>query len=75
MALSVDEAYGNYRSDDEDVTAAALAAVASSRRSPTGNKKGRQPLPREFRDRPDPDEKVSLYHCVAMTIRCQYIAL
>ncbi|KAI0769947.1 hypothetical protein C8Q74DRAFT_1202382 [Fomes fomentarius] len=59
MALSVDEAYGNYRSDDEDVTAAALAAVASSRRSPTGNKKGRQPLPREFRDRQDSDEKPS----------------
>ncbi|KAI0700355.1 hypothetical protein C8T65DRAFT_580318 [Cerioporus squamosus] len=58
MALSVDDAYG--RSDDEDVTAAALAAVASSRRSPTGSagKKGRQPLPREFRDRKISDEKL-----------------
>ena len=58
MALSVDETYGNYRSDDEDVSTAALAAVASSRRSPTG-KKGRQPLPREFRERKDSDEKVT----------------
>jgi hypothetical protein len=35
-----------------DVTSAALAAVASSRRSPTGNgnRRSRQPLPREFRD-------------------------
>ncbi|OJA10862.1 hypothetical protein AZE42_06837, partial [Rhizopogon vesiculosus] len=35
-----------------DVTSAALAAVASSRRSPTGsgNRRLRQPLPREFRD-------------------------
>ncbi|KAI0755103.1 hypothetical protein C8Q80DRAFT_1095322, partial [Daedaleopsis nitida] len=60
MALSVDEAYGHYRSDDDDVTAAALAAVASSRRSPTGGKKGRQPLPREFRDRKDSDEKAKV---------------
>ncbi|KAI0352590.1 hypothetical protein OH77DRAFT_1408788 [Trametes cingulata] len=58
-ALSVDEGYGQYRSDDEDVTTAALAAVASSRRSPLGSsgKKGRQPLPREFRDRKNSDEK------------------
>ncbi|KAI0821962.1 hypothetical protein BC628DRAFT_1391667 [Trametes gibbosa] len=58
-ALSVDEGYGQYRSDDEDVTAAALAAVASSRRSPNGGsaKKGRQPLPREFRERKVSDEK------------------
>ncbi|RPD62254.1 hypothetical protein L226DRAFT_337925 [Lentinus tigrinus ALCF2SS1-7] len=55
MALSADDTYG--RSDDEDVTAAALAAVASSRRSPTAGKKGRQPLPREFRDRKISDEK------------------
>ncbi|OSD07342.1 hypothetical protein PYCCODRAFT_1359215 [Trametes coccinea BRFM310] len=56
--LSVDEGYGHYRSDDEDVTAAALAAVASSRRSPgSSGKKGRQPLPREFRERKDSDEK------------------
>ncbi|TRM60603.1 hypothetical protein BD626DRAFT_504611 [Schizophyllum amplum] len=37
--------------DDADVTQAALAAVASSRRSPTLGRK-RQPLPREFRDSP-----------------------
>ncbi|TFK85329.1 hypothetical protein K466DRAFT_494954 [Polyporus arcularius HHB13444] len=57
MTPSVDDAYG--RSDDEDVTAAALAAVASSRRSPTGSagKNGRQPLPREFRDRKTSDAK------------------
>ncbi|TBU31791.1 hypothetical protein BD311DRAFT_775768 [Dichomitus squalens] len=59
VAHSVDESYGHYRSDDEDVTAAALAAVASSRRSPTGGKKGRQLLPREFRDRKLSDEKVT----------------
>ena len=58
MDLSVDDTYG--RSDDEDVTAAALAAVASSRRSPTAGKKGRQPLPREFRDRKISDEKVRI---------------
>ncbi|KAH7924532.1 hypothetical protein BV22DRAFT_1129760 [Leucogyrophana mollusca] len=36
-----------------DVTSAALAAVASSRRSPTGSgsRRSRQPLPREFRER------------------------
>ncbi|KII90711.1 hypothetical protein PLICRDRAFT_542275 [Plicaturopsis crispa FD-325 SS-3] len=32
-----------------DVTSAALAAVASSRRSPTNGKRARQPLPKEFR--------------------------
>ncbi|KAF8120624.1 hypothetical protein EV363DRAFT_1368657 [Boletus edulis] len=42
---------GRYSRSDHDVTEAALAAVASSRRSPPGNKKSRQPLPREFRDR------------------------
>lgn len=42
---------GRYSRNDHDVTEAALAAVASSRRSPTGNKKSRQPLPREFRER------------------------
>ncbi|KAI1793313.1 hypothetical protein LXA43DRAFT_237425 [Ganoderma leucocontextum] len=63
VTLSVDEGYGPYRSDDDDddgdVTTAALAAVASSRRSPTGSggKKGRQPLPKEFRDRKLSDEK------------------
>ncbi|KAG9311202.1 hypothetical protein JVU11DRAFT_8277 [Chiua virens] len=41
---------GRYNRNDHDVTETALAAVASSRRSPTG-KKSRQPLPREFRDR------------------------
>ncbi|KAI0766457.1 hypothetical protein BD413DRAFT_672974 [Trametes elegans] len=56
--LSVDEGYGQYRSDDEDVTAAALAAVASSRRDPgSSGKKGRQPLPREFRERKISDER------------------
>ncbi|KAL4081188.1 hypothetical protein J3A83DRAFT_4084425 [Scleroderma citrinum] len=38
----------------DDIADAALAAVASSRRSPTGtgsiNRRSRQPLPREFRD-------------------------
>ena len=42
---------GRYSRNDHDVTEAALAAVASSRKSPTGNKRARQPLPREFRDR------------------------
>ncbi|KIJ60207.1 hypothetical protein HYDPIDRAFT_117468 [Hydnomerulius pinastri MD-312] len=44
---------GRYGTIDHDVTDAALAAVASSRRSPTGtgsvNRRSRQPLPREFR--------------------------
>lgn len=48
-ALSVPRDDSSY-----DVTSAALAAVASSRRSPTGtgsvNRRSRQPLPREFRD-------------------------
>ncbi|KAG1858876.1 hypothetical protein F4604DRAFT_1793783 [Suillus subluteus] len=48
-ALSVPRDDASY-----DVTSAALAAVASSRRSPTGtgsaNRRSRQPLPREFRD-------------------------
>ncbi|KAL1705241.1 hypothetical protein EV121DRAFT_269992 [Schizophyllum commune] len=39
------------REPDGDITQAALAAVASSRRSPTLGRK-RQPLPREFRDSP-----------------------
>ncbi|KAI0662010.1 hypothetical protein C8Q70DRAFT_1051513 [Cubamyces menziesii] len=56
-ALSVDEGFGQYRSDDEDITAAALAAVANSRRSPGSGKKGRQPLPKEFMERKTPDEK------------------
>ncbi|KAH9931648.1 uncharacterized protein BXZ73DRAFT_47155 [Epithele typhae] len=58
VTLSVDEGYAN-RPDDDDVTAAALEAVASSRRSPT-QKKGRQPLPREFRERKISDEKVRI---------------
>ena len=41
---------GGYRGNDYDVAEAALAAVASSRRSPTGSKRARQPLPREFRN-------------------------
>ncbi|KAI0631968.1 hypothetical protein C8Q77DRAFT_1218535 [Trametes polyzona] len=57
-ALSVDEGYEQYRSDEDDVTAAALAAVASSRRSPgSSGKKPRQPLPREFMERKSSDEK------------------
>ncbi|KAG1780693.1 hypothetical protein EV702DRAFT_1194166 [Suillus placidus] len=48
-ALSVPRDDASY-----DVTSAALAAVASSRRSPTRtgsvNRRSRQPLPREFRD-------------------------
>ncbi|KAJ7578190.1 hypothetical protein C8J56DRAFT_1170538 [Mycena floridula] len=40
-----------FYSEPKDVTQLALAAVASSRRSPTGGSgKKRQPLPREFRD-------------------------
>lgn len=40
-----------YSEDRDDVTHMALAAVASSRRSPTGGSgKKRQPLPREFLD-------------------------
>ncbi|EMD39581.1 hypothetical protein CERSUDRAFT_92078 [Gelatoporia subvermispora B] len=58
MAMSVDEGYGrSHRQDDSreyerDVTTAALAAVASSRRSPTGTlgRRSRQLLPQEFRD-------------------------
>ncbi|KAF9222950.1 hypothetical protein BS17DRAFT_782867 [Gyrodon lividus] len=42
---------GRYSINGHDVTEAALAAVASTRRSPTGNRRSRQPLPREFRDR------------------------
>ncbi|KAI0670911.1 hypothetical protein C8Q78DRAFT_974695 [Trametes maxima] len=58
-AFSVDEGYGHYRSDDEDVSMAALAAVASSRRDPgSSGKKGRPSLPREFRNRKDSDEKL-----------------
>ncbi|KAG9316032.1 hypothetical protein JVU11DRAFT_3694 [Chiua virens] len=41
---------GRYSRNDHDITEAALAAVASTRRSSTG-KKSRQPLPREFTDR------------------------
>ncbi|KAH9936129.1 uncharacterized protein B0H18DRAFT_1081855 [Fomitopsis serialis] len=58
MAMSVDESQRHAQGDDEDVLTSALAAVASSRRSPgSGGKKSRQPLPREFRDRRSPDEK------------------
>ncbi|CCM03679.1 uncharacterized protein FIBRA_05823 [Fibroporia radiculosa] len=62
MAMSVDEGYRNVQQEDElDVTTAALAAVASSRRSPTGSggKRNRQPLPREFREKEtrSPEEK------------------
>ncbi|KIJ17565.1 hypothetical protein PAXINDRAFT_167568 [Paxillus involutus ATCC 200175] len=42
---------GRYSVNRQDVTEAALAAVASTRRSPTENRRSRQPLPREFRDR------------------------
>ncbi len=65
MAMSVDERRYNDESDHdaEDVTTAALAAVASSRRSPTnGNRRTRNPLPKEFRekDRRSMDGKVSI---------------
>ena len=66
--LSVDGGHVRYHSDDDDdVTTAALAAVASSRRSPTGSggKKGRQPLPREFRDRKLSDEKVRIHPSIS----------
>lgn len=46
---------GRYSRNDHDVTEAALAAVASSRRSPTGSKRSRQPLPGEFRNRERPN--------------------
>ncbi|KAI0333713.1 hypothetical protein GY45DRAFT_1319315 [Cubamyces sp. BRFM 1775] len=58
-ALSVDEGFGQYHSDDEDITAAALAAVANSRRSPGSGKKTRQPLPSEFMGRKTSDEKAT----------------
>ncbi|KAG1818721.1 uncharacterized protein BJ212DRAFT_106327 [Suillus subaureus] len=53
--VSIASALSVHRDDASyDVTSAALAAVASSRRSPTGtgsvNRRSRQPLPREFRD-------------------------
>jgi hypothetical protein len=55
-------------SNDEDVTSAALAAVASLRQSPTSSngKKSRQPLPREFRDskRSSLDGRVSVVSAV-----------
>lgn len=35
---------------ERDITRSALAAVASSRRSPVGTRKARGALPREFRD-------------------------
>ncbi|KAI0042399.1 hypothetical protein FA95DRAFT_1564366 [Auriscalpium vulgare] len=52
MAMSVQDADYSRRGDEtEDITTAALAAVASLRRSPTSSgKKSRQPLPREFRE-------------------------
>lgn len=55
---------GRYNRNDHDVTEAALAAVASSRRSPTGSKRSRQPLPREFRDK----ERRSLDGLVGSTV-------
>ncbi|KAF9240216.1 hypothetical protein BU15DRAFT_74133 [Melanogaster broomeanus] len=52
---------GRYSVNDNDVTEAALAAVASSRRSPT-NRRARQPLPKEFRggERRSVDEQGSI---------------
>ncbi|KZT73947.1 hypothetical protein DAEQUDRAFT_761889 [Daedalea quercina L-15889] len=57
--MSVDEGHRHAQGDDDrDVLTSALAAVASSRRSPgSSGKKARQPLPREFRDRRSPEEK------------------
>ncbi|TFY65506.1 hypothetical protein EVJ58_g1931 [Rhodofomes roseus] len=57
MAMSVDEGHRHTHGDEDDVLTSALAAVASSRRSPGSGKKSRQPLPREFRDRRSPEEK------------------
>lgn len=59
MAMSVDESRRQVQNDDDrDILTSALAAVASSRRSPGSGKKSRQPLPREFRDQRSPEEKV-----------------
>ncbi|GBE85120.1 predicted protein [Sparassis crispa] len=63
MAMSVDETRSNrWRDDEQDVTTAALAAVASSRRSPQGtngsSRRNRQPLPREFREGERPSSEV-----------------
>lgn len=62
MAMSVDESRREVQNDDDrDILTSALAAVASSRRSPgSSGKKTRQPLPREFRDQKNPEEKVKL---------------
>lgn len=65
MPMSVDERRYDYEDDGnaEDVTTAALAAVASSRRNPSNsNRRTRNPLPREFRDkdRRSMDGKVSI---------------
>lgn len=62
MAMSVDESRRQVQNDDDrDILTSALAAVASSRRSPGSGsgKKSRQPLPREFRDQRSPEEKVN----------------
>ena len=65
------------REDENDVTVAALAAVASLRRSPTSTsigRRSRQPLPREFRDR---DGRVSFHrprHVPMFLMTCVYLA-
>ncbi|PSS06586.1 hypothetical protein PHLCEN_2v3644 [Hermanssonia centrifuga] len=70
-ALDEDEDRGAL--DERDVTAAALAAVASSRRSPsTASRRNptRQPLPREFRelDRRSDGKKVSCFAIAASVV-------
>ncbi|KAH7904956.1 hypothetical protein BJ138DRAFT_1018373 [Hygrophoropsis aurantiaca] len=53
MASAMSAPLEDSRYVSNDVTSAALAAVASSRRSPTGSgsRRSRQPLPKEFRER------------------------
>lgn len=48
--------------EEDDVGSAALAAVASSRRSPTGGRRTRQPLPQEFRDDEHKGQVNKFYH-------------
>ncbi|KAG7445621.1 uncharacterized protein BT62DRAFT_932779 [Guyanagaster necrorhizus] len=61
-SIALTETSSPYRSKspDRDVMQSALAAVASSRRSPTvGLGKKRQPLPPEFRDSPSGGDPIS----------------
>ncbi|KAK0202119.1 hypothetical protein DFS33DRAFT_1489916 [Desarmillaria ectypa] len=70
-SVALTEATSSYRSrsPDRGVTQSALAAVASSRRSPTvGLGKKRQPLPLEFRDSPGGGISVSQQNGVNGTL-------